>query len=1135
MNTIKRSYTIDFEKRSNNFEILHQGKIKTDEIKKFGILRQPNYVLKEFAISDLNVPDSIKTDSTDIVFIRCKGKDCEDVDGIVLEDLSVKEYDMPYEIIFNRAAITDYSDFSSETATITFSLTSQGETESKPSKKLHFELDLSFRKGVFKPELNLMLEDDFDTGKQYINSDNVKIADFNIELKPAIGYASSINHLDAKCYLKQIIYSDIVYFGEVNEITEAAPWSDDSDISPNKDFSSKLMKQKQDKALRLANITPDNKISVPVYIDLSRYPVPRKPETEEIIINITYSIDGKTFSEEIKKDIVIVPNTTETDLVWECNDGGNESPLEESFELDQPIAWVKDEDGGMDCFTLKLGNRASEADNGGKVIIKNFNINFVYDDDKDFSNIKVKGGSTKKYTNDDLKFFKINGNDIESLESEFIFNDGSPVEELTIGFNNNDIINISDGLAKINAVISFNYTIIKEDNTEKEGNVKTDVKFYLEKYTGDHWVAVDYGTAASVGAFADSEAVEMKSINKLVLNLQKSLEKNLKRSGTYSKDDIKESDTKFISSEILLRPAGDKAFPKTNVNGTKFDNNIVELSPTNSRITASNAVLPYLKSLIGSKYIPNLNGFEYKKAENEIAVDNATEPLLFNTVLSNTYQSLISDFVLKAIDKDDKEKANKIIFTIPNTFTPKHTKLIKKVVEEKSTQFNKHYISFVSESDAVLSYYLKSWSALNKGRANIERFKSGDSDEYVFIYDMGAGTLDITYAKISRDNNGQTNVDIIGRLGSTSAGNYFDAVVAKAVNSLDNENFFGVKDFFQTDTLTAAQKNTLSKLKEIIRKEVKPLLNIQGSSVDIVKDMQGNIDLANDSTTFPFDNGSSTFNINIEDILNSEEVANFIYINSKTLLNEFFSLYSDPERNGETLEKGNFRIDTVMFTGRSIQFDTLRQAVRTELTEWVKSENDSDIFTIYNPDSKELKNIVVKGALQYATSYHNRIGNSTQINNRNIQARYGILSKDHLGAWKFDEFINPATKPAHPNSYFKDGITIFHYDTEKNSEHTNGNKIDLSHSPVAFFVQSYSSDTAKDANENRWEFITKMFSIKRESIRLSDKKRIPLRVVVDEDNNMIVKVGPRDFGAKEPLSIDTDNNNTFKMSMWPYM
>jgi len=1127
MNTIKRSYTVDFQNMDNDFEVLHQGLIKTKKIKKFGIERLPNYKLRKFAISDLVIDNNIITNQNeDIIYIKCKGNN-----STSFYSLQVQEYDLPYEIIFNRSAILDYANFDSDTALITFSLISQNEMENEPDKELMFELELRFRRGVFKPNLNLVLQNDFDIGKQYVNADKVKCGVFEIELKSSIGYASAIRQLDAKCYLKDINYSEIISFGETNEIGEAAPWTDDTNITTEPTFTSKLMKQIEGGVLRLANITPNNKIKVPVYIDLSKYPVPREKRTENLIININYAENGNTFSEVLEKELVLIPNTTETDLLWELNDGGGDFPLEESFDIDQPISWTKNEDGSMECFSLKLGNMASEADNGGKVVINNFKIEFVYNDDKDYSTIKTKRGSQQYYLNSDLTIFKINGEEASQLPTHFEFKDGHQPKNFVVEFKNKDIVDIPDGIAKINALISYDYKIIDKNNEEKEGHVSSRIKFRLFNYTGDHWVALDFGTAATVAAFADSEAIEMKNIDDLVLDLQNSLQKNLDKS--YEKTNIKESDTKFLSSEILLRPATDNVYQQANLNGDDFKTNLVELSPLKNRITMLQSVLPYLKSLIGSEIVPNLNGFKYRKEKDSKPVKNEEYPLRLNDILSNTYQSLISDFVLKSIPRKEKEKANKVIFTIPNIFTPKHTRLIKKVVEEKTDQFNKHYISFVSESDAVLSYYLKSWSVLNKNRADIDKYKSGENDEYIFIYDMGAGTLDITYAKINRDNDGQTTVDIIGRFGSTSAGNYFDAVIAKAIEKLAPEGFFPSIDLLHTDTMLAEERNIMVDLKEAIKKVIKPLLNDPQAVVQATKDDQNKITYSTSSTALINAEDQDVFEIRISDLLSSDEIKGFIEKNSQLLLNEFFGLYSDPERTGEHLHKNQFNINTILFTGRSIQFNKLREAVEIELMEW--GNQGDNIHTIYNPDSTELKNIVVKGALQYATSYRDKTGNSTRINNRNVQARYGILTKDNLGYWRFDEFLNPSTTPSSPNVYYKDGITVYKYDTDVHSAHTGNNKIDMSHSSVAFFVQSYSSDTARDVTENKWEYITKMFPINRSVIKVNDYKNIPVRIRIDEENNMVVKVGPKTFGEKEPLSINTVNNNTFKMSMWPYM
>lgn len=81
----------------------------------------------------------------------------------------------------------------------------------------------------------------------------------------------------------------------------------------------------------------------------------------------------------------------------------------------------------------------------------------------------------------------------------------------------------------------------------------------------------------------------------------------------------------------------------------------------------------------------------------------------------------------------------------------------------------------MSESDAVSAYYLQNWDSFNKGR-NISE------DETVLVYDMGAGTLDITLFSKRKNENGKIEVNILGKIGTGKAGNYLDYIISEIIN-----------------------------------------------------------------------------------------------------------------------------------------------------------------------------------------------------------------------------------------------------------------------------------------------------------------------------------------------------------------
>lgn len=193
--------------------------------------------------------------------------------------------------------------------------------------------------------------------------------------------------------------------------------------------------------------------------------------------------------------------------------------------------------------------------------------------------------------------------------------------------------------------------------------------------------------------------------------------------------------------------------------------------------------------------------------------------LKITTMLQNTYESIFRDFIYPQIQKrvgnNDNIGSilNKVVLSYPNTFSPLHIKYIREdIILSQFTEFDNDHIKFISESDAIAVYYA----------GKIYKKQQKREQEYVLVYDMGAGTLDITYFVIDSKSN-KIQIDIIGKSGKTTAGNYLDRILAEHIY---NEN----KDKFQNRELFSKEKNSPTKkehsiiLKNYIRNIVKPNL-----------------------------------------------------------------------------------------------------------------------------------------------------------------------------------------------------------------------------------------------------------------------------------------------------------------------
>ena len=227
-----------------------------------------------------------------------------------------------------------------------------------------------------------------------------------------------------------------------------------------------------------------------------------------------------------------------------------------------------------------------------------------------------------------------------------------------------------------------------------------------------------------------------------------------------------------------------------------------------------------IKALIrNDKHEKRIANFDVRKSVKHIVENEyVNNKIKIKTILQNTYESIFRDFIFPQVKKqygntgDLSSVLNKIILTYPNTFSPLHIKHIKEdVILQQFPEFDKKHIKFISESDAVAIYY--AGNMYNKNTVK---------PEYVLVYDMGAGTLDITYFLITRTNK-KTNINIIGKSGKTTAGNYLDRLLAEYIY-MQNKDKFITELFPENKTKTKEVREHSIILKNYIKKIIKPNL-----------------------------------------------------------------------------------------------------------------------------------------------------------------------------------------------------------------------------------------------------------------------------------------------------------------------
>jgi hypothetical protein len=225
------------------------------------------------------------------------------------------------------------------------------------------------------------------------------------------------------------------------------------------------------------------------------------------------------------------------------------------------------------------------------------------------------------------------------------------------------------------------------------------------------------------------------------------------------------------------------------------------------------------------------------------------EPVSTSDILSLIFDKFLNGYQLteldthigmKPIDLSEIEVLgpwfNQITLTMPNSFSPNiigpiYREIRKKIrgkllaVQENNAaekdiedtsfpcQFN-----YLSESDATLSYYLKSGGI---------RFQPGESF-YAIVLDIGAGTTDLSLAHVTINKNSE-DVQFLGHIGYPAGGNFYDFIIAEALVKYCAEN--GHKTIAGSPRLyvSGSHDNTSSynekdhyKLRNFIRNELKP-------------------------------------------------------------------------------------------------------------------------------------------------------------------------------------------------------------------------------------------------------------------------------------------------------------------------
>ena len=1113
---------IDFNNPPGALKPIAKNRITLPDKRTFwGIPRSVN--IKKYDslyVDGLEVPEALKVSDVNkliqITLDQTTKNGIETIQGSMLKSFRINQFDLPFIIHLDPTVIKDFLDLKADCTLLVFAVKHRRKPQDAAELIQKYEVTLHLKKALCKPVDHFYFTiPELESGYEYHIANKLHIGNREIAYKAPVYYAETYDFCRLKSILKGFGQEVVYLADEAGLIKESDPSSNGTPLKEiHEETASDLITEFQDGSIVLKNLAPNNTITIPVYFDLDQYDSPLEEKKEFIISEIELGKGQKGFSDSRSDQCIITPDSRTTRLLKQVKFNENHRELNrlETFTIPQKIQWIPKKRATKSCFSIVLGNHAEN--NNGLVTIENLKIDFRFNEHSS-STIHVEDHydypveNPKRTPDIDLNgifqlTLKHKNKTIPFLNQLNCPNGFASHYEFVVSFRHDQIKDIPHDSCAIDCELSFDYEERIDGTVMHKDHFKNVIAFNVEKNPGSYWLAVDYGTSACAAAFGDDDKVE-----EVLIDLQKPLKKYIH--GTkYIPEYIEEYGTNYLASTITLKEG------KT-IENPEYGENLVHLSPTKED---NNYPIPYLKSLIGMENLPNFNGlfddFEYEDTGNQVSFNK--KPPKVEKIVTASYYSLLSHFVQEQVhealekSKKDRNELNKIIFTVPNSFTPKHITHIKHILSnQRFSYFKKEHTTFLSESDAIACYYV------HNNRKEITE-KRATNEEHVLVYDMGAGTLDLTYFKVQTGTK-KKKVKILGKLGKTTAGNYLDYLLAKSIYDEHEELFQFDPTLHDTDrgSILSYKKG----FKKLIKDTIKPKL----------------------STDFEYEipNEGDTENLvqepvigNTEDLCNAVPIQDFISDNTHTLMENFFQLFA-PEHGG-LHRKGETSLDTVIFAGRSMLFKPLQNELRSVLTDWSIS---NEIDFIDDLDAEELKNAVVKGALHYALLYRKHETSTVELTNSNLMARYGVLYNDPLtGAWEYKNLLDPSTRPLKQHPIIKDGMTIYEYDTDIYDADTGNNRktnyIDMSNTVKGWFVQSYARDTAADINAGNTEYISKIEPIKRDAVD-GDITRVRVRIQIDGDNQMHLSVGGDTLDPTTPLRIDLENSESFKKSMWPYL
>lgn len=487
------------------------------------------------------------------------------------------------------------------------------------------------------------------------------------------------------------------------------------------------------------------------------------------------------------------------------------------------------------------------------------------------------------------------------------------------------------------------------------------------------YYSVDLGTSAvvaykmernAINGFEVPSLIDLKTIKNNLLLAQYPDDVIKKIDNSEKRKDNSEEEHSIIASTLYLNSTSIRS------NEFNFKNLLLWFSPS-SGMTHPDYMYPCLKYMMGQRKVPRI-----PKLENP-NFDSRSRDVEF--VIQTVYEQLSKLYL-----NTSGTPLESLVLTVPNSFTPVHIEKIHNAVMDNVESLSEDMLEFVSESDAVLCSYITN----TKDNDDLVRKRKEKDGEHILVYDMGAGTLDVTYAKCNIDDG--TTIDIIGRIGLNKAGDYIDYLLGEILHELLSAKYSSGKnrilpEAFERVISVEPSRNTEYKdkknLKDYLRNKVKrelkrsnarnsmPLADINGKSG---YGLLGN-----------YPSLTELENITIGDILENPKFLAYI----KNCTEDVIAGLTNSYGKDMGLGKRRLIIDTIVLSGRTTSLEAIGEALRESITKHIPQNRSISYREVSGNTPLDQKTVVAKGALDYIRLK----GDGIQIRKKMVYGSYGLI------------------------------------------------------------------------------------------------------------------------------------------------